>query len=379
MDVKVVALNVYADGAIQGDIRMHLSEAAWMESRPESKDSLEKILSIDAPVNEMPSAVLKIRSSAVIREVITSIREHVMWATTSRISTIDQLRNFEVPESFGEEYKEFFEDIRRDISNAGTVLSIDNARLFLPAIHMTEYMVRLSLRSIVKLRHQFDIFANKTGDGGVGKMFEKAALALDPIIERMDFGVGIKSMIKYTPLLRSVPSSISKQLFIPDVKRVHDNVSLRLHAPFSLRTHVTRHRALHLRDELSYFIRGNLAALRLNTLINMEIFADIDTWENVIRIRSCWIAQFNLWEKIVKPVANELGALRSLPCDNGFCPYSVDAERRLGSDDPGTPCPIYLRLTGRVATALDVRKMHEHVRNDHRYPFWHDEIKKVTL
>ena len=64
----------------------HLAREAWELSRSKDDETpLKRILSIDAPVNEIPSLVLNIECTILEREIFASYRDHVMWARTSRV------------------------------------------------------------------------------------------------------------------------------------------------------------------------------------------------------------------------------------------------------------------------------------------------------
>ena len=72
---------------------------AWLLSRDIKEDyNIESIVKVDAPVMEMPSALLNFENFTILeREIICSLRNHVVWARTSRV---DDPRNFSVPYIF---------------------------------------------------------------------------------------------------------------------------------------------------------------------------------------------------------------------------------------------------------------------------------------
>ena len=85
----------------------NLSRVAWELSRsPDDTTPLDTILSIDAPVNEIPSIVMSIECTILEREIFASFRDHVMWARTSRV---DAPSEFDVPEYF--KYSEVMDDV----------------------------------------------------------------------------------------------------------------------------------------------------------------------------------------------------------------------------------------------------------------------------
>ena len=81
---------------------------AWTVSRPNDKDtSLRDILKLDLPVNEFINVNLVIESTIIEREIITTMRNHVMWAQTSRVQDV---LAFETSE-YASEFKKYYSDI----------------------------------------------------------------------------------------------------------------------------------------------------------------------------------------------------------------------------------------------------------------------------
>ena len=82
MEIEIVSMDFRsADGT-------HHSKRAWDESRPHNDAKLEDVMRVNAPVNEMASVLLNIYSSIIVREVVAGIREHSMWASTSRVDNV---------------------------------------------------------------------------------------------------------------------------------------------------------------------------------------------------------------------------------------------------------------------------------------------------
>ena len=80
MELEIISSN------LENYDNIHLSRIAWELSRsPDDTTPLDTILSIDAPVNEVPSVVLSVQCTILEREIIASFRDRVMWARTSRV------------------------------------------------------------------------------------------------------------------------------------------------------------------------------------------------------------------------------------------------------------------------------------------------------
>ena len=129
----------------------NLSRVAWELSRsPDDTTPLDTILSIDAPVNEIPSVVMSVQCTILEREIFASFRDHVMWARTSRV---DAPSEFVVPEYFqlSEDNDKIIllkEKIKADM-DAGIIQ--DEYRLHMPISAMTSFTTRLSWRGLVKI------------------------------------------------------------------------------------------------------------------------------------------------------------------------------------------------------------------------------------
>ena len=129
----------------------NLSRVAWELSRsPDDTTPLDTILSIDAPVNEIPSIVMSVQCTILEREIFASFRDHVMWARTSRV---DAPSEFVVPEYFqlSEDNATIMllkQKIKADM-DAGIIQ--DEYRLHMPICAMTSFTTRLSWRGLIKI------------------------------------------------------------------------------------------------------------------------------------------------------------------------------------------------------------------------------------
>jgi len=88
---------------------------------------------------------------------------------------------------------------------------------------------------------------------------------------------------------------------------------------------------------------------RLTWTVNLQALLGL------ISKRSCWLAQLGMWKYIVKDMVREVAAAGGTmltsymtpPCirGDGFadCPYKIDNQTRLSTDDVGVPCPLYIK------------------------------------
>ena len=83
-ELQRMKIEIISDDRLDSS-QKNLSRVAWELSRsPDDKTPLDTILSIDAPVNEVPSIVMSVECTILEREIFASFRDHVMWARTSR-------------------------------------------------------------------------------------------------------------------------------------------------------------------------------------------------------------------------------------------------------------------------------------------------------
>ena len=155
----------------------NLSRVAWELSRsPDDTTPLDTILSIDAPVNEIPSVVMSVQCTILEREIFASFRDHVMWARTSRV---DAPSEFVVPEYFqlsedNETILLLKQKIKADM-DAGIIQ--DEYRLHMPISAITSFTTRLSWRGLVKIYKLYEHLATINEYFVIGKT-ELNSLAL---------------------------------------------------------------------------------------------------------------------------------------------------------------------------------------------------------
>jgi len=339
----------------------NLSRVAWELSRsPDDTTPLDTILSIDAPVNEIPSIVMSIECTILEREIFASFRDHVMWARTSRV---DAPSEFTVPDYF--KYSEVMDDIimlkdkiKVDM-DAGVIQ--DEYRLHMPICATTSFTTRLSWRGLIKIY----------------KFYEKLA-KIDPY-----FVIG-KTEMNNKFQLHKYADNYSYVDPIPMIQE-HEMVSGGIgpivtvfqEMTIGLRAQVVRHRNYTIKDNLMEIITAKDCWTRtLGDKIKISISAEIEFWKTVVNKRQCWIAQYGIWKNIIV-VAQEYIPIgeQDLPCNKGFCPYTRDAELRHTDDDPGAPCPIHSDLT---STPIDPKYMDMvRIEASYRPAFWQKHIDKL--
>ena len=344
----------------------HLTNMAWAYSRPDSDGTEDGLLELDASINEIPSVVVAIKSTALEREIITSMRDHVIWSRTSRV---DDVTKFTVPGCFAQYMDEYIEIQERMIRAKADGVPQDTFRLMLPVVYETEYMARVSMRALHKLYHEFDAIAKAALSIEVSLMFAEAASKFDLILLEMGINHG---NCKYHDLLPSGNNGWDH------VGRLDSIVSAMLMMPFSLRTQIARHRELTIQDNLREIcLRVDVGIFNLSDDISVAMSGTIETWDHVLSKRSCWMADQGLWAKLSMMVSHKLDFPVTLPCADGTCPFAVDAQARFTDADPGSPCPEYMRIHKITASAAQKSAMHKTAIDEGRNLSWIEKINDL--
>ena len=339
----------------------NLSRVAWELSRsPDDTTPLDTILSIDAPVNEIPSIVMSVQCTILEREIFASFRDHVMWARTSRV---DAPSEFVVPEYFqlSEDNATIMllkQKIKADM-DAGIIQ--DEYRLHMPICAMTSFTTRLSWRGLIKIYKLYEYLAT------INEYFVVGKAELNNKFQLHKYA-GNYSFVNPIPMLQE------KEMVSGNIGPV---VTVFQEMTIGLRAQVVRHRNYTIKDNLMEIIKSKDCWTRtLGDKIKISISAEIEFWKTVVNKRQCWIAQYGIWKDIII-VAQEYISIseQDLPCNKGFCPYTRDAELRHTDDDPGAPCPIHSDLT---STPIDPKYMDMvRIEASYRPAFWQKHIDKL--
>ncbi len=339
----------------------NLSRVAWELSRsPDDTTPLDTILSIDAPVNEIPSIVMSVQCTILEREIFASFRDHVMWARTSRV---DAPSEFVVPEYFqlSEDNATIMllkQKIKADM-DAGIIQ--DEYRLHMPICAMTSFTTRLSWRGLIKIYKLYEYLAT------INEYFVVGKAELNNKFQLHKYA-GNYSFVNPIPMLQE-NEMVSGN--IGPVVTVFQEMTI------GLRAQVVRHRNYTIKDNLMEIIKSKDCWTRtLGDKIKISISAEIEFWKTVVNKRQCWIAQYGIWKDIII-VAQEYISIseQDLPCNKGFCPYTRDAELRHTDDDPGAPCPIHSDLT---STPIAQKYMDMvRIEASYRPAFWQKHIDKL--
>ena len=338
----------------------HLSRLCWELSRsPDDTTPLDTILSIDAPVNEIPSYVIGVECTILEREIFASFRDHVMWARTSRV---DAPSEFKAPDVFENRYKHHLAGIRDKIFgkiNEGVIQ--DEYRMLIPLCSITSFSTRLSWRGLIKLYKMYEHLA------GIDDYFSIGAKALDDAFDLSEFAKNYSFADVLPPIKNSEKIS----------ERSGPMVTVFQEMPIGLRAQVVRHRNFTIHDNLKDIIFGGDSWIKsIGDDMSVSISASAEFWKTVVNKRQCWIAQYGIWSGIIQEAQKFLDiSEQDLPCSGGFCPYTRDAEIRHTDDDPGAPCPIHSKLSGMPVDKKYLPSIEKEA--SYRPAFWAKHINKM--
>lgn len=333
-----------------------LSKVAWDLSRHVDGTSVEEINRIDAPVNDIPSVVLNIRSTLIEREVFSSMRDHVMWARTSRV---DDIMKFEIDEIFSE-HNEIYEMLRVQMAETDRQ---DEYRMFLPLVALTSYTIRISYRSLVKVKDYFGELSRSDEALNV-KLFGEAERTLKLVLNEIDF-----NEVEYKKI------NIFPGILNRGTGMIGDVFTLTITVPFALRAQIVRARLLSVTDSLFHVLIPALRFATQGTMMEVQVSGTRSVWKTLLSKRSCWLAQADLWAQIVMEVSEAYEFNEEiLPCSDGTCPYASDADLRLTDKDPGAPCPRYCELNDIKVNIHQINKIRSQMHNEKRSEYWREML-----
>lgn len=339
----------------------HLSRVAWEESRSkQDPTSLINILSIDAPVNELPVATFTLQCTILEREIFTSARDHHIWARTSRV---DSPTGWTIPPCL---YEDSFvtEDIPLNIkkriqNDLDAGIPQDEARLHIPICSYTAFTTTMDLRSVVKfikyfrhlgsLRKELTRQLNITAD----LLYNEV---LVPLVQSRDYADTMLQTYMLAEFLHKYEYQDGTTTRIGNFLVVTTETTL------SLRTQAIRHRTYHVADNILDMIleSDNPWLIKIGDKVKIQISAPVDIWMKTISKRQCWIAHHGLWKPVIDAASPHLPITEDdLPCSSsGACPYVRDAELRFTDKDPGSPCPKFVKIYDKELSQKLIDDMH---------------------
>lgn len=320
----------------------------WRNSRSaDAAKNWREVFTIDVPVNELPSAVLRFDGFTILeREVFATLRSHVMWARTSHVD--DPLR-FKIPD--GLQSSSNAANLRKMCDAKTQGLSQDEWRQWLPVTSTTAWTARVSFRDLVKLTRYFTYLIDRVDDVMKDRMAAVGDVLSDVITHAFTEDDGLTETVMAAfgcpRFLHEDWVDASLTIEVKDVDAFHH---VAMSVPLWLRAQIVRHRPLTFVDDFFQLLtHPDVLDHTIMTPVNMNIVAATDYWRTVLSKRTCWLAQDELrgrkdpWQRMIDEFGYDD---RMLPCAGGSCPYHGDAILRVEGKDPGVPCPRFCDLNG---------------------------------
>lgn len=353
---------------------------AWKNSRPtEGNATLTDMLDLDLPVNEFTRVNLFIESTLIEREIFATMRNHVMWAQTSRVQDCTL---FEIDYDFNPnlvKHEELFERRRSAmiaLSYSGT--RQDDYRLMLPIFAKTKYSISTDVRSIIKLGKYFIELSKICHENLIDQFLSFGHELFDAAESILAQQVEHKTVMKVFDRMKPYDF-----LYRGDIEKVSSRqgsvITVSSTLPLHLRAQLVRHRAIHFTDNFLQFLSLDILSESMTAEISVQITGTVDELTEVISKRSCWVANYSVWSYLLRKIESNMPQTADfLPCKNGVCPFHGDVVLRYEGKDPNPPCPIHLDLNNLPLKPGMAESMVRMVTRDRRpVEFWHQKISKV--
>jgi hypothetical protein len=335
-------------------------------TRPNSTEPPEELLKLDAPIGDLPSVVLCFQAPILLREVITSFRDIGVWSQSTRVL---DLNKWDVVHGIsGQEQLAIHAHHATYLKELQTKPQ-DQARMWLPTAHVSKFVVRMSLRTLVKLYRYF----NELMDYATGSAKDVAAEMSDElyrvqlkIYSELDTDVALSEYLESEQQIihgiRSIPFLEGLIKAINYVEVLHpltdafgtkgdkDTISICTTMSIAMRAQIIRHRMFQVADDFKLLFKcDNILATPIREEIRVKITASASVWREVARTRNCWLAQGELWAPILREVNKYLGDENlPLPCSDGTCSYHAECMKRINCEEPGLPCPRHILLRNKM-------------------------------
>ena len=350
---------------------MESIQRAWETSRPADLDvDMQKVISMDVPVNEFLPMHFEIKAPILIREVICSFRNHNVWARSSRV---DDLKVWEIWHGLDgkgvDECQRSFDRMMEEME--GKVSHQDDFRRHLPLAYMTTFSFAMNFRDFVKF-----IIALRMEKLA---LFNEVASELLAAVWRKDYILhDWAELAANEKWYKSGELNPLPKLFLAHSKQVGDFIYIETPINLNLRSQLIRHRALMVKDRLKDFFTPDKMTATMAETMMVHIMMPIDFAEDLVRKRSCWIAQTDLWEPIVSQLLKVLDKDKvMLPCDDGKCRFVRDNDLRKAGHDPSPPCPILARIDGEKMKPEHVAAAAVYAERRPHKEFWKKVINNV--
>ena len=347
--------------------------SGWIGSRTlENPPTTQELATIDASVNELPTALFYWRDMMIIeRELVVTPRNHVIWARTSRV---DDPTQFTVPFGFRDVQHAVIKQHMQEAKDNG--VPQDEWRTLMPICATTSWTMRLSWRDAIRLACYFaDVSAQlEARNIRLAARLLNTSLDLQSMLPAA-FGVLPETVEKALTSFKRMKFTKLKEM--PPYTKIGNMVALTARIPLVLRGQFVRHREFIFADDFIDLLNSQHSEqCNQRSMVNVQAVALESTWRTVLGKRTCWMAQSDLWQ----PFAQAFGSNpESLPCSGGVCPYAEDAKLRAAGKDPGAPCPRYASLTNTPLTQEQFVEAALQAERTSNPPMWRHTLEHAPL
>lgn len=372
--VSVIQIETPKVRLIKGDIdwQQQLVDV-WKISRPQSKDtSIQEILQIDAPILDFASFIVEFTVPVFIRDIFCSMREHTVWARTTRVENIIDDFRISTTDAFSIDFAKQCLSEMKDARDHGIMQ--DQYRSYLPLTYSTTFSTRISVRSLVKFFAYISKIRDDLNHGSFASgIYYNLLLSMHDLF--IETGIPINDLMKSIAKIDICPR---KKIKIETAmeKGTHFT-TLNLETSYSFRAQIIRHRPITFVDNYYDTISSDVCLVsHFGDMLRMSLTSTNDFWDTIVKKRNCWLAQSDMWYPIVKLINKN--APFSVPCDDGHCKFSGDCAQRLNKTDPGLPCPRHAAFNGIKLTDTKEALMNYVDVSLRPKPDWETYINQVT-
>lgn len=343
---------------------------AWELSRPMERNTpFKNVASLDLPVNEFQTLNLFIESTIVEREIFATIRNHIIWAQTSRVQNVLE---FEMPDNL--KHINSFEHTRNTMRQLSKNIRQDNYRQLLPIFSNTKYSISTNPRQLIKVCLYLKYLSQKASCPNIYTIFINSYHDILHFLKTLNYSEEIISNYKLNKIFNEAP--------INKINKVVGNyIVLTATIPLSLRAQLFRHRNILCDDTIFHLLTLDCSqTLNLTHEVECQISCTIETLKELFAKRNCWIAQYNIWKPLLDAASKIMEIKQLLPCNDGACPFDKDAMLRYEDKDPNPPCPIHIKLKQLNVSEQQAEAMRKMVIEDRRQEnFWLYKINMLEL
>lgn len=344
----------------------YILQQARALTRPGSSEPSYELLKLDAPIGDLPSVVLCFTTPILIREVVTSLRDIGVWSQSTRVLDLD---NWDIVEGLSkEEYDRIDLDLKSHYDQELKTKTQDMARMLLPTAHCSKYLVRISLRTLIKL-YKYAHHLESIAIGSAKVVCTAFREQLDLVCYELFNDHGTEF---FRELLRSINMvEILHSVSMPFTSSgTEDSITISCMMPLAMRAQIIRHRMFQVSDDFKdLFKSDNALVTPIRHEIRVKMTAHTSIWREVARTRNCWLAQGELWAPILREVnkimmQNGNGMELPLPCSDGTCTYHAECMKRVTREEPGLPCPRHLLLRKAMGDTQPLKLFSDYFHDD---------------